>query len=217
MLIAAKQLGSPIEEKLAEMYLLLEETKQSMAAIKLWFQKYVPETGTHPSEEDTLICNALLRDTIIQFVGCFDKTTVYALDEKEVFQHIEGGAEYIQWLKDIRDSYAAHKFGPLRQCVAGIMVGEDGKINGISYLAQYGYPFDETQEQQMLRCINTVHQYLGTKIKGLEERLTAEAQALEPEELLNLPNARTYGLSSSEIRTSRKKLQNTRRNTDKKT
>lgn len=67
-----------------------------------------------------------------------------------MFAQVEGGAEHIGWLKDIRDSYAAHKFGTLRQCVAGVVVDAAGAAVAAGYLAQRGYRFGKEQEDQML-------------------------------------------------------------------
>lgn len=212
---ALKQLGSPLEEELAEMHLLLQDLTHSILAITLWFQKYAPEANVQLSQEDFLISNSLMRDSIVQFVGCFDKTAQHKLNEQEVFGHIEGGIECFQWLKDIRDSYAAHKFGPLRQWVAGIIVSEDGIIMGTGNFGMPSWPFDKAQEQKIIRCMHTTRQYIETQIKTLENKLLSEAQKLTPEELSNLPNARTYALNSSEIRTSRKKLLDARKKAGK--
>lgn len=208
---ALRALESPTEVELSETLLLLQDTRQGFAAMKLWFRKHAPEEGVQPAPEDDLIADALFRDSIVQFVGCFDRGAEHPLDEKVVFAQVEGGAEYIAWLRDIRDSYAAHKFGTLRQCVAGVVVDAAGTVVGVGHLAQRGYPFGKEQEDQMLRCMSVVGRHLEAKVKDLEANLLAEANALKPEELLKLPNARTYATGSDEIRMSRKKLKNKRR------
>src|SRR5262245_48763117 len=121
-----RALNTATETELAETLLLLQDTRQSYMAMKLWFQKYAPKVGSKPSPEECCVADALFRDSIIQFIGNFDRGAEHPLDERVVFAHVQGGAEYILWLKDIRDSYAAHKFGTLRQCVAGVLVDPAG-------------------------------------------------------------------------------------------
>lgn len=201
-----KILNSEIEIELSEALLLLHETRQCLAAMKLWFNKYAVEDGIQPSSDEQILSDALLRDTIIQFVGNFDRTTKHALDENEVFADVEGGVDYISWLRDIRDSYAAHKFGVLRQCVAGVIVDEMGALKGPGHLMMHGSPVSKNQEGQMLSCINIVRQHLEAKVTDLEGKLLAKAECYSPQELLGLQSAKTYAPNSDELRMSRKKM-----------
>jgi len=114
-----------------------------------------------------VVADSLFRDAIVQFVGCFDRGAEHPVDEKVVFSQVERGAEYIAWLKDIRDSYAAHRFGTLRQCVAGVMIDKAGAIVGVGHIAQQGYPFGKEEEEQMLRCMSVVGTHLEAKVKDL--------------------------------------------------
>ena len=211
-----RSLDSLTATELSETLLLLHDTRQCFEAMKLWFSKYAPVAGEKRAREDDLIADALFRDAIVQFVGNFDRSSVHPLDESIVFAQVEGGAEYIRWLKDIRDSYAAHKFGTLRQCVAGVVVDADGVAVGVGHLNQQGYPFGKDQEDQLLQCMSVVGRYLEAKVKDLETKLLAEANAMQPDELLRLPNARTYATSSDEIRMSRKALVKLRRDAEQK-
>jgi hypothetical protein len=205
-----REVGSPTAIELGETLILLQDTRQSFAAMKLWFRKYVPEGDTEPAGEDELIADALFRDAIVQFVGNFDRSAKHPLVAEVVFNTIEGGAEYIGWLTDIRDSYAAHKFGTLRQCVVGVIVDTKGVLLGDGHLSLRGYPFGK-EEEQLLGAISVVGRHLEAKVKDLRAKLLAEARAMPPEELLGLPNARTYAAASGEIRMSRQKLKNLRR------
>jgi hypothetical protein len=206
-----RSLESATEVELSETLLLLQDTRQSFTAMKLWFRKYAPEEGVQLPPEDSMIADALFRDSIVQFVGNFDRKAEYPLDEGVVFAQVEGGAEFIRWLKDIRDSYAAHKFGTLRQCVAGVAINASGAVIGVGHLAMRGYPFGKEQEDQMLQCMSVVGRYLEAKVKDLEVKLMAEAQALPHEDLLRLPSANTYATATDEIRLSRKRLEKRRR------
>jgi hypothetical protein len=210
-----RALESATEVELSETLLLLQDTRQSFAAMKLWFRKYAPEEGVQLPPEDDLIADALFRDSVVQFIGNFDRKAEHPLDEGVVFAQVEGGAEYINWLKDIRDSYAAHKFGTLRQCVAGVALDASGSVIGIGHLALRGYPFGKEQEDQMLRCMSVVGRYLEAKVRDLEAKLMAEAQARSPADLLQLPSARAYATATDEIRMSRKNLKNRRREAER--
>lgn len=206
-----RKVDSPTATELGETLLLLHDTRQSFEAMKLWFSKYAPVAGEQRASEDDLIADALFRDAIVQFVGNFDRTAEHPLDQRIVFAQIEDGSEYIEWLKDIWDSYAAHKFGALRQCVPGVAVNADGAAVGVGHLTQLACPFGKEQEDQMLQCMSVVGRYLDAKVNDLEAKLLAEAKAMQPDELLRLPDARTYATRSNEIRMSRKRLVKLRR------
>lgn len=80
-----------------------------------------------------------------------------------------------------------------------------------------GYPFGSVQEEQMLLCISLVGRYLEAKVKNLKTKLMAEVQAMQPDEMLRLPHARTYGTECGEIRMSWKTLRARRRAAEGKT
>lgn len=205
-----RAINSPTANEVGETLLLLNDTRKCFQAMKLWFRKYAPVTGEQLTAENDLIADALFRDSIVQFVANFDRTANYPLDEKRVFKQIDGGVEYFRWLKDIRDSYAAHKFGTLRQCVPGVVFDANGEALAIGHISQQGYPFGKEEEDQILRCMSVVGRYLEAKVENLQAKLLEEAKAMQLDEILRLPNAQTYATASDEIRMSRQKLVNLR-------
>lgn len=100
--------------------------------------------------------------------------------------------------------------------MAGVIIDKAGAIVAVGHLAQLGYPFGKEEEGQMLSVMSVVGRHLEAKVKDLEQKLLAEANALKPEKLLRLPNAQTYGTGSHEIRMSRKKLQSKSRQSETK-
>ena len=54
-----------------------------------------------------------------------------------VYGETPGGAEYFQWLKNIRHTWIGHRGGPLRQCVVTVVIDEStGDFRGIGHLSQ---------------------------------------------------------------------------------
>lgn len=210
-----RELGTATEIELCEMLVLLKDVQHCMLAMKLWFGKYPPTSQAQTIDENTVVADALFRDAVIQFVGCFDRSAAHSLDAEAVFKNVDGGVDYIRWLTSIRNSYAAHKFGSLRQCVAGVAVDKSGNVMGWGHFHQAAFPVSGDQEELMLQCISVVGRYLEARIKVLGEKLLAEAALLTSNELLALPVARTVVPKTNEIRLSRTRLRTRSRNSQK--
>ena len=196
---------SPTATELEEMQLILHDLQQASRAMKLWAKNYAPKEG-EMDDETQLIFISMARDAIVQFVGCFDSTAKIKLSAAEVFAHIENGVSFFNSLKDIRDSYAAHRFGPMRQCVAGIIAADDGKIVGAGHLMQQGFPMDGEHVGPFLIMIREAGKFTAKRCSELADKLKAEASTLTAEALLALPVARTTAPSSEQIRMSREKF-----------
>jgi hypothetical protein len=129
-----KELKFAEAKELAELLLLQHDVQASIAAMEIWGAKYAEK---ELSGEDTIIAAALFRDAIVQFMGCFDTSAQFKLRQDVVYAGVDGGPEYFQWLKDIRDAYAAHKFGRLRQAVVGAnLIGEHLDIGHDRHLSR---------------------------------------------------------------------------------
>jgi hypothetical protein len=77
-----KKLDTPLAKELAENYILRDDMRTSIATLTLWTEKFAEiPTGT----ESGLIGQSLFRDAIIQFVGCFDKTSPFPLSAKAIY------------------------------------------------------------------------------------------------------------------------------------
>jgi hypothetical protein len=112
-----RKLNTPLAHEVAEHVLLQEDMKSSLDAMRLWSEKYAERL---PGTEEGIIGKSLFRDAIIQFVGCFDKSAKYPLSPDDVYGPTNN-LPLFEWFKNMRDAYAAHKFGAQRQCIAGVM------------------------------------------------------------------------------------------------
>ena len=119
------EMTGSLAKELAELQIIRADLKAALDTLSLWFSKYAPQTN-QLSDEGRLISQSFFRDSLVMFVGCFDKTAAStSLSETAIYGSVRGGLAYFKWLKDIRDAYAAHKFGPFRQCVAGVALDTD--------------------------------------------------------------------------------------------
>ena len=129
-----------------------------------------------------------------------------------MYGKVDGGMEYFQWLKDIRDAYAAHKFGALRECVVGVIVDpSSSKMLGIGDLVKiYMGPADKEGRHMMLSFMQIAVAHVDNLVKDNKARLIEEAKNLSPAELKALPVGRVHGVGSGEVRMTRTKLQKAR-------
>src|SRR5689334_22406386 len=101
-----KALDSALAKEYAENLILQQDIQNSLEAMRIWHEKYA--SATEP--ESRIIAQSLFRDAIVQFVGCFDKTSHYPLSVEAIYRHDPNGMASFQWFKDVRDAYAGHKF-----------------------------------------------------------------------------------------------------------
>lgn len=105
-----KEWRSDLAIKYAEMSLTVSELKECRSAVELYFKIY----SADPDETTVIQMNALYRSSIIQFIGCFGKGR-FDLNARLIFSEAGNELAYYYRLKDLRDSYAAHRQGALRQ------------------------------------------------------------------------------------------------------
>lgn len=192
-----KELNSPLARELGELQLIAKDIETSYRAIDIWRAQYAPLKNM--SRDQQTISLALMRDAIVQFVGCFDKNSEYSL-RKEAVYSTDDQLAYFKWLRDLRDSYAAHSFGPYRQCVVGInMSAPSRRIHFIDQI----YRGPHTGEQ-LLEFIAIAGTYSANRMLELIEKLLRSLDAVTDEELNALPVARTHSVDQTEVRMSRK-------------
>ncbi|MEZ2143650.1 hypothetical protein AAE026_15410 [Bradyrhizobium sp. DN5] len=66
-----KALETPLAKEYAENLLLQNDMQRALATMECWQRRFASSSDP----EERLIAASLFRDAIIQFVGCFDKTT----------------------------------------------------------------------------------------------------------------------------------------------
>ncbi len=117
----------------AEWALLVGDLKFSLERAQMWGGMASSES-TNPQNQKSAV--SVLRDGIVTFVSCFDPEAPMYLEPGVVYGEVAGGVEYFQWLKDIRNTWIAHRGGPHRQCVTAVIVDErSGDLHGLGHLA----------------------------------------------------------------------------------
>lgn len=107
---------------LGEWHLILHDLQTAERNVQLLQKVY---TGPNMGPETHTIAEALFRDAIIQFMACFGDPKKYLLTVEEVYAGRSGALTDMQYLRDLRDTFAAHNFGPMRQAYIIVTPGED--------------------------------------------------------------------------------------------
>jgi hypothetical protein len=203
-----KELTTPLARELAEYILLQEDLRACLATTTLWFAKYAGRKD-ELSDEERLMGLSLFRDSIVMFVGCFDKSAPLSLRAEDVYEVENGGLAFFKWLQDIRDSYAAHKFGPLRQSAVGVITNPAGDVIGSGHLKMIWAGPEAVAKDQFLSFIRVACRFVDRRIAEFGARLIEEAKAMKPEELASLKDARLRAAEPESIRMSREKFRRT--------
>lgn len=202
--ITARDTKLPIARELAEMLLTQIDINNSLASLTLWSKLYNSSTSSEDEETKTIL-GSLFRDGITQFVACFDRdTNAFPLLVETVFPAVEGIATYFRWLRALRNSYAAHRHGAARQCAVGVAVDSvTGEFLGTSRLfASYRGP-NQAGHADLLSLIGMAARYVAARVGVLAGQFEAEARALSPETLLNLPLSTVEPQAPTDMRKSR--------------
>jgi predicted secreted protein len=191
-----RELALPLAKELGELNLICMDMETAYHAIQYWRAQYSPINAADMDDLDRTIALALFRDAIVQFVGCFDRTAEFSLKAEDAYK-TEGQLKYFRWLRDLRDSYAAHKFGPYRQCAVGV----DVKTRRVRFLTQlYRGP---NGGDQLLHFMAKGALYAALRMKDLAERLNQVTASLTDDELNAMPIAKVHPVTESEVRMSR--------------
>lgn len=194
----AKELKGAKAELMAELALIHNDLTACTRQLRLLRDEITVDAG---AVEETVIRDALFRDSINLFVGCFEKR---GLDVETVFGSDDGGVEFFRWAKDVRDSYAAHRFGPARQAVAAVFVDPNtGLAVGVGpFHMQWTAPDGETLDQ-LLRAVAIAGRYAAQRGSDLNDELLGETTAMTAADLAALPPARLHVPGSEELRMGR--------------
>ena len=195
-----KELDTELAKEYAENLILQQDMRGSLEAMKLWHEKYA--SATEPA--DQIIAKSLFRDAIVQFVGCFDKTSQYPLSAEAIYGHDPNGMTSFQWFKDVRDAYASHKFGAWRQCVVGVLE-HDGQRSVGHILAVFRGQQKEDGDQ-LRGFMQTAAAHLDANVDRLRKALQKSVEAMKPEEIASLSDASARTLKMLEARFTRADL-----------
>ncbi|MFK4498888.1 hypothetical protein ABIF86_003179 [Bradyrhizobium japonicum] len=178
--------GLAVAEELAEMEITKFDLDCALVSLTLWTQGYRPEGSE--SEKERAVNGSLFRDGITQFVSCFDSKNRFPLVVETVYPNATGVAPYFKWLRNLRNSYTAHRHGAARQCsIAAVVRPGTGAFLGHSKLfAAYVGP-SQDGHAQLLAVVSLAIRYVEAQILRLQQQFIEEASAIPPEQLLMLP------------------------------
>jgi hypothetical protein len=196
-----KALNTAVAKEYAENLILQDDMRTSLETMKLWHEKYA--SATEP--EDRTIAASLFRDAIVQFVGCFDKSSQFPLLAEAIYGHDPYGMSSFQWFKDVRDAYAGHKFGAWRQCVVGVIERDDGQ-RGVGHILAIFRGQQKEDGDQLRGFMQTAATYLDAQVDRLREALKKSVEAMKPDEIASLNDASARTLKMPEARFTRADL-----------
>ena len=207
--VNARTTNTPTARKFAEWTLLAGDLEYALRRAILWNEL----ANTDAKSENTLeILVSVFRDAVITFVSCFDNKLSASLDPKVAYAATSGGVEYVEWLKDLRNTWIAHRSGPNRQCVAAIVIDEDtGEFQGLGHLSTLYMGPKADAGRDLIRMMEIALGHARTEVKELESQLSDEIQNLEDTERLRLPAANTVIPGSEEVHMGRRKFGNIKR------
>jgi hypothetical protein len=194
--------GLPVARELAEMELINNDLNLSLSSLTIWVERYQP--AGQKDEKERAIDGSLFRDGITQFVGCFDRNNAYPLVVETVYPNVGGIGPYFRWLRNLRNSYTAHRHGAARQCSIGALVrpGAGQFLGHTKLIVIYAGPSQE-EHASLLAIIKMAISYVESRIAHLQQEFMAQASALPPEELLKLPPAPVQPQAPDQIGKSR--------------
>jgi hypothetical protein len=195
-----KDLNSAETKELSELLLLQHDVQTSMEAMRLWTAKQGAE-----SPDDLIIAGALFRDAIVQFMGCFDSSAPFKLSSDTIYSNVDGANEYFQWLKDLRDAYAAHKFGRARQAITGIIQSPDGSPGVGQMTMIYQGPQEAKAGTEIAAFMSICLKHINSRIETLRAAITTIATKMSAAEIAALPTARLYGVDPDQLRKGRRR------------
>jgi hypothetical protein len=202
-----RQLDLPAATELAETLLIVADLRNSLDSLSLWSRNYVPIAGASPDLR--VILGSLFRDGVVQFVGCFEKSS-HPLKVPEVYKDQTGADGYFKWLRDLRNSFAAHRYGAGRQCIVGALVDpEKGYIGHGHIVSIYTGP-EPNGHIDLLRFVGVAIAFAEAKVQKLQSQFDGEVSAIPLADLLKAPLAQVYGMEPAEMGLSRGDLQKAR-------
>ena len=166
-----KLLSTPEAEYLAELYLIQGDLNTAYATLNLYFEKYAARDRPREGRA-AIISPSLLRDGILLFCSCFDKTAKVRLDFDDVYGHLgQDKVDYAHKLLNMRRSFVAHNYGPQRQhSVVVICLTVGGKLVPAA-LTQYFVRFSgwiAEERSQLLPFIDVARKHLARLIEAAE-------------------------------------------------
>lgn len=209
----ARTVNTPAAKLYYEWTLLVHDLEYALSRARLWKGTVKAESL---GESTAGVAVSLFRDAVISFVSCFDKQVPVHLDPAVAFGRLEGALEYFGWLRDMRNTWVAHRGGPLRLCVAAIVIDEQtGDVQGLGHLSHLYLGPKPDAADDLVRVIEAALDHSRNEQRAHERHLRDDLEKLNSQERLNLPCATTTIPGSTNIRMGRKKYQNIKRTSER--
>jgi hypothetical protein len=193
--------------ELAEWLLIEVDIGYCIRCIDVWRKIPKSEDGV---SDNHVIATSLFRNAVVSFISCFDKSVTPNLDVETVYKGVNGASSYFAWLKDLRDSWIAHRFGASRQAIVGPMVEDNaGQFVGFGNLVQMYNTPNPKDGEQLIRFMQIAERHAKASVKRLEEELEEYAKNMPETALLRLPLAVTKAAGPNDLRMGRRKFRGT--------
>jgi hypothetical protein len=187
---------------LAELHLLHDDLAHAVQAIRLLVDLFGAREFT---EAEQTIRLSLYRDALVQFTACFDGTTPLFLRVPDVYPGDPNAPSYFESLKALRDTFAAHRGGPSRQCAVGVIAGPSGPL-GIGHLKVRLHVPELLELKYTHDFILKAKKHVQQRRDDLEKHVRIAAMAMSKEEILALPGAHGYNVLPNEMRLGRERF-----------
>lgn len=196
---------SPLANEVSELILIKRDLEYCVAVFRLF--GLIAEDESHANNK--LAATSLYRDGIISLMACFDESNQSSLKADAVYAGLENGMQYFRYLKDLRDTWIAHRFGPTRFATYGFLIDpKTGEIEGYGDFVVESILAEKSQAQQLTMFARHAFTFAEQLTNRKIEALKLEAISLYPSQRKKLPDAQFRTPSSSEFRVGRRKYQN---------
>ena len=199
----ARTLKTPEATQFSEWVLLVTDLEYALRRAELWWKLAREETS---DQEIIETATSVFKDAVVSFIACFDQQAPVFLDEQAVYTEMLGGVDYFHWLRDLRNTWIAHRNGPQRQCVVTVVVDESsGELTGVGSL-QHSYlgPREEAGND-LVRFLTVALVHARRERDRLRELITNQVKAMPSQKRLRLPKAQTVVPSPENIRLGRRR------------
>lgn len=194
---------------LAELNLTRYDCAAAKDMLSLLYRRQLAEAAGTATSDDAIMNGSLFRDGIVQFVACFGAAVKGKLPADDVYAQVSGGPAYLQWLQDLRDTYAAHSFGPQRQSIVSTLPerAPDEDVIHFGIMAYQGVDRD---------CLKMTIDFIELGITALDERnkqitqeVIAQVNLMSEDAIHALPPASFHAPAPDQLRMSRKGYRST--------
>lgn len=174
--------------------------------------------ASQKEEKGSTAQDALWKMAIISFLKGFGKNNArdLKLDISEVLSGDKSGQVVFNYFKDTRDKNVAHDDNSISQCMVGAILNKANspfKIAKIITMNLHGSTYEKRNITNLERLIETALVYVEDRYEKLCAKITADLEALSPDQLVKMgalnykaPIASEFGqnrgkLSSSDSKT----------------